>query len=87
MGTSGGIVLEAKLGGEDHLSTKRFERLAYKFLVGEGSVHFSGIEEGDAQVDGFAEEGNHLLFICRLIAKTHSHAAQPESGYFQAAFS
>lgn len=31
------------------------------------------------------EEGNHRLFVGRAVAKTHSHAAEPEHRDFQPA--
>jgi hypothetical protein len=44
-------------------STDRRERFADKFLVRVRPVHFGGIEERDASLMGFAQEGNALASV------------------------
>ena len=72
-------VLPAELGGDHHLSLERLQRFADQFLVRERPIHFRRIEEGDAALDSLVKKSDHLLFVGRLVAKTHSHAAEPES--------
>jgi len=44
-------------------STARRERFADKLLVRVRPVHFGGIEERDASLMGFAQEGNALASV------------------------
>ena len=68
---------EAEFRGDHDLVTHRGEGLTDQDLVRIGSVDFGGVEEGDAQVHGLADEGDHLLGILgRAIGETHAHAAQ-----------
>ena len=60
-----GLDLEAELGGDDHLCAERRERLAHEFFVGERTVDFGGVEEGDAAFDGGPDQGDHLLLFTR----------------------
>ena len=83
-----GIVFEPELGGDRHLTAERLKRLAHKVFVGERSVHFGRIEEGDATVNRGVQERDHLLpGTDRAVAEAHSHAAEPESRNFQVAVS
>src|SRR5947209_7085543 len=47
-----GIDLDPELGGYHHLPSKRSEGFAHELFVREQAVHFSGIEECDAALDG-----------------------------------
>jgi hypothetical protein len=49
---------EPELGGNVGLLAHRCQGLAEKLLVAERAVHLSGVEEGDAEVDGGADEGD-----------------------------
>jgi hypothetical protein len=78
------IVFEAEFGGDDDLILKRFERFADEQFVGEGTVDFRCIEEGDAPVHGGVQKLDHLLpGADGRIAEGHSHAAQAEGRNFQ----
>lgn len=42
-----------------------------------GAVHIGGVKEGDAGVDGMANEGDHVGFgLGRAVTEGHAHAAQ-----------
>ena len=53
--------VEAELRGDDDLVADRRERLTDDLLVDERAVHLGGVEEGDAAVDGGADERDALL--------------------------
>jgi hypothetical protein len=44
-------VLEAERGSDHHLPAEWFECLTHEFFVGERTVDFCGIEEGDAALN------------------------------------
>ena len=72
------IDLEAELGGDHHLVAERSESFAHEFFVRERTVHFGGIEEGDAAFDGRTNQRDPFLLVDRgTVAKAHSHAAEP----------
>jgi hypothetical protein len=72
--------LEPKLGGDHHLSAERRKRFTKEFFVGEWTIDFSRIEEGDATVNRRVKKGDHVLLVSnRAIAKAHPHATEPES--------
>ena len=82
------IEFEAELGGDHNLFAERSERFADEFFVGEWAVHFCGIEECDAAFDRRPDQRDHFLLVRRrAIAKAHPHAAKPDGGNFQIAFS
>jgi hypothetical protein len=84
-GTGGraGSAVEAELGGDDDLFANRGEGLADELFVGERAVDFGGVEEGDAEVDGFVEEGDHFSFVFGgAVGEAHAHAAEAEGGDF-----
>src|SRR5262249_19844951 len=59
---------------------------ADEFLVGEGAVDLGGVEEGDAEVHGGADELDPLLFIDgRAVAEAQAHAAEAQGRHLQAA--
>ena len=67
---------EAELRGDDDLGAYRRERLTDDLLVGERAVHLSGVEEGDAPVDGGTDERNALLTGGHgQVALAQAHAA------------
>src|SRR5215210_2851364 len=75
---------EAELGGDHHLITEWGEGFADELLVGERTVSFRGIEEGDAALDGRLDQSHPLLLVgSRTVAKAQSHAAQPDGRDFQ----
>src|SRR5271165_2228891 len=89
--TSSGVAdnafLEAEFGGDHHLGTERLKRLAEQLLIGERSIGFGRVEEGDAALEGGADEPDgRLLFGCRAVAVAQPHAAETEGGDFQSAF-
>ena len=51
---------EAELGGDHDLVAERRERLADQLLVGERAVDLGGVEEGDAALDGGADQRDRL---------------------------
>jgi len=78
---------ETELGSDYYLSAKRLECLTYEFFIGKWSIYFGSIKEGDTPLNCITNHCNHLFPRSdRTIAKAHSHAAQSEGGYFQAAF-
>ena len=51
-----GIGLESELGGDDDVFAEGSESFADDFFVDVGAVDFGGVEEGDAALDGGADE-------------------------------
>ena len=45
----------------DHLAPEGREGFAYQLLIGERPIHLGGVEEGDAAIDGRAEQADHLV--------------------------
>ena len=63
---------------------ERRKRLADEFLVGEGAIDLGCVEEGDAALEGCADDLDHLLLVARRpISIAHAHAAKAESRHFQ----
>ena len=82
------IELEAELRCNHHLLTHGSEGFPHEFFVGEGTVHFGGVEECNAEFDRRPDHGDHLLLVFgRTVTKAHSHASEPESRYFEVALS
>ena len=54
---------EPELGGDHDLVADRSQRLADELLVGERPVDLGGVEEGDAEVDGGADERDAVLLV------------------------
>lgn len=56
-----------------------------EFLVDVGAVHLSGVEEGDALLDGGAQHGDHVVTGSgvRTIALRHPHAAHADGRYLK----
>ncbi len=81
---SAAIQFETKFGGDHHLVTKGSQGLAHELFICERTVHFRGIEKGNAAFDGRAEQCDHRLPVSRwTIRSAHSHAAQPDRRDFQ----
>ena len=77
---------EAELGGDDDPVLDGGEGFADEGFVEEGAVDFSGVEEGNAEIDGGVDEFDHFGFVGGgAVAKTHAHAAEAEGGDFEIA--
>ena len=50
------IDIEAEFGGDHDLFPERRQRFADQLLVGERAIDFGGVEEGDAALDGGADQ-------------------------------
>src|SRR5262245_36535280 len=73
------IELEAELRCNHHLLSHGSEGFSQEFFVGEGTVHFSGVEECDPEFNRRSDHGDHLLHVgSRTVAKAHPHAAEPQ---------
>ena len=71
--------VEPKLRRDDHLSFVGREGLPNEILVSEWAIHFGGVEERNAAIDGGMEQIGHLLFVFgRTVRKTHAHAAESD---------
>ena len=82
------IEVEPEFGGDHHLLTERREGFADEFFVRERAVHFGGVKECDAALDGRSDQRDTLLlFDCRAVAKAQTHAAEPDGRDFQVAVS
>ena len=78
-------VLEAELGGDDHLVSHRFECLAHDLLVEAWTVSLSRIEEGHPALDGGADERDGLMPVGGgPVAEAQAHATETEGGDFEA---
>src|SRR5579862_6381045 len=76
--------LKAKFGGNYYIGAERSESFAYQLFVSEGTIHFRGVEERDAALNGRANKRDPLLLVdCRPQAKAQSHAAKSKRGDFQ----
>ena len=81
-----GVDVEAELGGDHHLVAQRRKRLADQLLVGERAVDLGGVEEGDAALDGGAEQRDHLRPVARLaVGEAQAHAAEADGRDLEAA--
>src|SRR5208282_2568461 len=80
--------LEAEFSSDHDLLSERCEGFANQLFVVEGTVGFSGVEEGNALLDGLPDESDHLPLIRRWpVTKAHAHAAESNGRDFQIAFS
>src|SRR5260370_20831179 len=57
--------LPAKLGCDHDLVPERRERFAHQLFVGERTIDFGGIKEGDATFHGGTPQGGHFLLVFR----------------------
>jgi hypothetical protein len=91
-GRSSGLVVrtgqvEAELCGDDHLVANGLERFTHDFLVGERTVDFRRVKEGDAAIHGLADERDGLIFAQGMaVAEVQAHAAEADGRDFQVAF-
>ncbi len=71
---------EPELRGDDHLLAERAQGVADELLVDVRAVDLGGVEQGDAPLDGAAEDGDHLVAVAGIGAEAlaHSHAAEPD---------
>jgi len=80
--------IESKFCGNHHLLAERGKGFAYEFFIGEWAVNFGRVEESDATLDSRADQRDTLFLVySRAIAKAQSHATEPQSRNFEAAFS
>ena len=69
------VQIEAELGGDHHFSLERLDPLAHQFFVGEWTIDFSGVEEGDATLNRLVKKSDHLLLVGNWVfIMAHSHA-------------
>lgn len=72
-------LLEAELGRNHDSALQGSERLADELLVREGAVDLGRVEERDAQVEGGADEREHVLLVGGgAEAVAHAHATEAE---------
>jgi len=72
-------VLEAELGGENHLVAKWSRRFADEFLVDERAITLGGVEERDALLESSPNQRDAFRFFSsRAIAETQTHAAKAD---------
>jgi hypothetical protein len=57
------LQIETKLTGEYDLVAERRNRFASEFLIGQRTIDFSGVEEGDAAFEGCSDYRDPLLFV------------------------
>jgi hypothetical protein len=77
------IDVKAKLGGDHDLVAERGKCLTNNLLVREGTIHFSGVKEGDAALDRRTDEGNRVFLGQGVaIAEVQSHAAEADGRDF-----
>jgi hypothetical protein len=73
------IDVEAELGGDHDVVAEGLQGFAHEFLVGEWAVDLGGVEEGDATLDGRADQRDPLVLVCGwAVAEAQSHAAEPD---------
>ena len=69
--------VEAELGRDHDLVADGLERLADELFVGERAVDLRGVEEGDAALDGGADQRDHLLLVRRAGRRPELMPMQP----------
>src|SRR5690606_35910527 len=75
---------EPKLRREDDAVADGRERLAHDALVDERSVCLGRVEEGDAEVDGVADDGDGPGGVGRrAVAEAEAHAAVADGRHVQ----
>ena len=80
------IDIEAELAGDHDPVADRRKSFTDQLLVRERPVDLGGVEEGDAVVDGRADERDSLLFVdSRTVTKAQSHAAEADRRNLEAA--
>ncbi len=82
------VDVEAELGGDHHAVAHRGQGLTHKLLVGEGAIDLGGVEEGDAALDGRADQGDGGTPVHgRPVAEVQPHAAKADGRDLEAAVS
>ncbi len=80
----GTALLKAELGGDHHLVADGLQRLADHLLVDERAIGLGGVEEGDAPLEGCADQPDRvLLLLGRPVAEAQAHAAQADGRDFE----
>ena len=70
-------IREAELGGDHDLIAYRLESFANNFLVGERTVGFGRVKEGDAALNGGADQLDGFLPVgCGTRTMIQTHAAE-----------
>ena len=69
------------------LFADRLQRLADQLLIGVRAIDLGGVEEGDAALDGGADQLMPACFSAPGRSRAQPHAAQADGGDFQPAFS
>jgi len=76
----------AELGGNHDVFAERSQGFADEFLIPERAIVFRGVEEGNAVLDGGADDRDHLVLVRLLsVGVGHAHAAEPDGGDLEAA--
>ncbi len=71
--------VKAELRRNHHPIAHRRQRLPHQLFIGEGTVNFGRVEEGDSPLHRMADQGHHLFFVLgRTIGKAHSHASKSQ---------
>ena len=74
----------AEFSGYDHLVANRRECLADQLLIGKRPVTLRRIEKGNTLFVSPADQGDHLVSVCRrTVAVAHTHATQSDGGHLQ----
>jgi hypothetical protein len=83
-----GVGFEAELGGDDDFSAEGGQGFADELLVDEWAVDLGSVEEGDALLDGGADDlDGFVLFRGGAEAEAEAHAAEADGGDFETVFS
>jgi hypothetical protein len=71
---------DAELRGDDHVLAPTDGRPAEQLLVVAGTIEVRGIEQGDAEVDGFPDHLDRTVVVefGLLVEPAHPHAAQAD---------
>jgi hypothetical protein len=80
-----GIAHDAKLGRQHDPVALAFDRLPNQFLVRVRAIHVRGIEKVDAQFQRAMDGCDRFIIVAPAVKLRHSHAAQTEGRYLQAA--
>src|SRR6201998_3555719 len=79
------VAHDAELGGDDHSIAPALERLADEALVAVRSIHISGVEKRDAEIEPPLYERNSLRLgrAARGVKIRKSHTAETELGHLE----
>ena len=77
---------ESELGGDHHVVADVGQSLADELLVGERPVDLGSVEEGDAELDRLADDGDAVLLVeVQAVGMAEAHAAEADGGDLQVA--